>query len=68
MATDIIVQAIQRAVDLREEKDRVYASIQANRRWLRDSDATGLLNAEQSAWLAEFYPPKAARGEGGDDE
>lgn len=68
MATDIITQAIQRAVDLREQKEQTYAAIQANRRWLRDSDATGLLTAEQSAWLSEFYPPKAARGEGGEDE
>lgn len=67
MATDIITQAIQRAVDLRTQKEETYKSISSNRRWLRDSSDSGLLTAEQDAWLAEFYPPKAPRGESTED-
>lgn len=68
VATDIITQAIQTAVNLREQKEQTYDAIAANRRWLRDSDATGLLTAEQSAWLADFYPPKAPKNGDGTAE
>lgn len=61
-ATDPVTVTIQRAVDLAEQKGELYDAIASNRRWLRDSDKNGLLSAEQSAWLKEHYPPKAAKG------
>lgn len=67
MATDIITQAIQKAVDLREEKHGLYKTVSANRSFLRNADESGLLTDEQAAWLADFYPLKAAKGTGADE-
>lgn len=50
---------------LRDEKDGLYARIEANRTMLRGYVTQGLCNAEQASAVAAFYP-KPKRGESED--
>lgn len=53
---DFVHQLLEQAGELQEEKEALFSRIGANRDTLRMVRKTGLLSAEQSTAIDEFYP------------
>lgn len=53
---NMVDDALGRALELRNEKIDLLKRIADNRQLLRLLDSNEALSAEQSEWLAEFYP------------
>lgn len=56
---------ISKAYELKAEKDKLYAKIQANRRQCRDDVITDMTTPDQTQWVRDWY---GIPGENGDVE
>lgn len=64
---NVVEDLFDKAHALSEAKEKLFEQRVAVRESLRNLDTAGILNEDQSAELAELYPPRR-RGENGDED
>lgn len=63
---NVVEDLFDKASALSEAKEKLFSQRVAVRESLRNLDEAGILSADQSAELAELYPPRK-RGENGEE-